>query len=84
LDSVLGFNNAQAIHPGFGFLSENYHFSQACLDNNITFIGPPPEPMFRLGDKIRSKQLARNAGVSTVPGFAGEISSVDMALEIGM
>ena len=57
-----------AIHPGYGFLSENPQFARACLDSQITFIGPTPESMEALGDKLRSKDIALSAGVPVVPG----------------
>ena len=59
---------ATAIHPGYGFLSENAEFARACADAGITFIGPPPEAMEAMGDKIRSKQTVEAAGVPVVPG----------------
>ena len=59
---------AQAIHPGYGFLSENAAFARACDAAGITFIGPPPEAMEAMGDKIRSKQTVEAAGVPVVPG----------------
>jgi len=58
---------ADAIHPGYGFLSENPEFAQACQDAGTTFIGPTPESMAALGDKLRSKDIAIAAGVPTVP-----------------
>ena len=58
---------ADAIHPGYGFLSENPEFARACRDAGITFIGPTPESMAELGDKLRSKDIAVAAGVPTVP-----------------
>jgi 3-methylcrotonyl-CoA carboxylase alpha subunit len=62
----------QAIHPGYGFLSENADFAQACADANLTFIGPAPSVMREMGDKIRAKALMEKAGVPVVPGWAGE------------
>ena len=59
---------ATAIHPGYGFLSENAAFARACAGAGITFIGPPPEAMEAMGDKIRSKQTVEAAGVPVVPG----------------
>ena len=58
---------AEAIHPGYGFLSENPEFARACRDAGITFIGPTPDSMAALGDKLRSKEIARAAGVPVVP-----------------
>ena len=60
-------SGAEAIHPGYGFLAENPLFATACRDAGITFIGPSPESMRYLGDKIRSKEIAQQAGVVTVP-----------------
>jgi len=59
---------AEAIHPGYGFLSENPEFSRACRDAGIVFIGPPPEAMEAMGDKVRSRELMTRAGVAVVPG----------------
>lgn len=62
---------AQAIHPGFGFLSENADFAQACLDAGLIFVGPKPATIRALGDKISAKKLIENAKVPTVPGYMG-------------
>ena len=59
---------AQAVHPGYGFLSENAAFAAACADAGITFIGPPPDAIATMGDKIQAKQPSRAAGVPVVPG----------------
>ncbi len=72
--------NADAIHPGYGFLSENSSFAQMCRDCNIEFIGPPAEAMHRLGNKNQAKQLAKEANVPTVPGSDGLITSDEQAL----
>jgi propionyl-CoA carboxylase alpha chain len=73
---------AQAIHPGFGFLSEKAEFADRLLSENITFIGPNPHAIRAMGDKIESKKAAAEAGVSCVPGFIGEIEGVDHAVQI--
>lgn len=75
-------SGAQAIHPGFGFLSENKIFAEKLQQENIIFIGPNPYAIGAMGDKIESKKMAQAAGVSCVPGFIGEISDIDHALEI--
>ena len=63
---------AQAIHPGYGFLSENENFAQACADAGLVFIGPPPSAIRAMGLKAQSKQLMSQAGVPLVPGYHGE------------
>jgi propionyl-CoA carboxylase alpha chain len=73
---------AEAVHPGFGFLSEKAEFAQRLLDEKITFIGPNPGAIAAMGDKIESKRTAAAAKVSTVPGFLGEIANVKHAVEI--
>ena len=73
---------AEAIHPGYGFLSEKAAFSAACEANGIAFIGPSPKAIEAMGDKITSKKLAAEAGVSTVPGFMGLIDDEAHAAEI--
>ncbi|MFM7522396.1 MAG: acetyl-CoA carboxylase biotin carboxylase subunit [Planctomycetota bacterium] len=74
--------NAQAIHPGYGFLSENSHFAEVCRSCDITFIGPTPEAMQRLGDKNSARALAKSAGVPTVPGSDGLVTSEEEAVRI--
>ncbi len=61
-------SGAEAIHPGYGFLSENHEFSRACRDAGVIFVGPPPEAMEAMGDKVRSRELMTKAGVAVVPG----------------
>ncbi|WP_240007470.1 acetyl-CoA carboxylase biotin carboxylase subunit [Pseudaquidulcibacter saccharophilus] len=73
---------AEAVHPGFGFLSENQGFAQRLKDEGIVFIGPNPYAIGAMGDKIESKKAAQAAGVSCVPGFIGEIRDTEHALEI--
>ena len=71
IDSIIGVareREVDAIHPGYGFLSENARFSRACAEAGITFIGPPPELLEALGDKTAARRLASEAGVPTVPG----------------
>jgi 3-methylcrotonyl-CoA carboxylase alpha subunit len=64
--------DADAIHPGFGFLSENADFAQSCLDHNMIFIGPWPQSIRDLGDKITAKKIVVEEGIPTVPGYSGE------------
>ena len=73
---------AEAVHPGYGFLSERTSFAQALADKGIAFIGPPIGAIAAMGDKIESKKLALKAGVNVVPGFVGEIDSTEHAVEI--
>ncbi len=73
---------AQAVHPGYGFLSENAAFAEALAAENIAFIGPPVRAIEAMGDKIESKRLAREAGVSTVPGTLDAISDPAQAKRI--
>ena len=73
---------ADCIHPGYGFLSERESFALACAEAGIAFVGPPPNAIAAMGDKIESKKLAKAAGVNVVPGYLGEIDSTDHAVEI--
>jgi len=73
---------AEAIHPGYGFLSERESFAKACAEAGIAFIGPPPNRIAARGDKIESKKLAQAAGVNVVPGYLGEIADTDEAVRI--
>ena len=80
--SAAEIGNVQAIHPGYGFLSENSHFAEVCRSCDIGFIGPAPEAMQRVGDKNSARALAREAGVPTVPGSDGLVASEQDALRI--
>ena len=73
---------ADAVHPGYGFLSENAVFADALHNAGITFVGPPVNAIQAMGDKITSKKLAAEAGVSTVPGHMGLIEDADEAVKI--
>ncbi|HEX9963440.1 MAG TPA: acetyl/propionyl/methylcrotonyl-CoA carboxylase subunit alpha [Allosphingosinicella sp.] len=73
---------AEAVHPGYGFLSERESFARALEEAGIAFIGPPPGAIAAMGDKIESKKLALEAGVSVVPGFVGEIEDTEHAVRI--
>ncbi len=84
-DKIIGAckqTGAQAVHPGFGFLSENASFAQRCADEGIAFIGPNPGAIQAMGDKIESKKFAEKAGVSCVPGHIGEIDDTAHAVRI--
>ena len=73
---------AQAVHPGYGFLSERTSFAEALEKAGIAFIGPPPNAIAAMGDKIESKKLAQAAGVNVVPGYLGDIATTDEAVKI--
>ncbi len=73
---------AEAVHPGYGFLSERTSFAEALAKENIAFIGPPVNAIAAMGDKIESKKLAKQAGVNVVPGFVGEIEDTEHAVRI--
>ncbi|CAG7832794.1 unnamed protein product [Allacma fusca] len=71
-------SGAQAIHPGYGFLSENSDFARKCSDNRLIFIGPPPQAIFDMGIKSKSKELMTAAGVPVVPGYHGQEAANDL------
>ncbi len=75
-------SGAEAVHPGYGFLSENPHFAAALAGAGVTFIGPPASAVEAMGDKITSKRIAAEAGVSTVPGHMGLVADADEAARI--
>jgi acetyl-CoA carboxylase biotin carboxylase subunit len=74
--------DAEAIHPGYGFLAENINFAQICQDCGIIFIGPPLEAMRLLGDKAQARQVAREAEVQVVPGSDGTVENESEALKL--
>src|SRR6201994_2019766 len=78
---------ADAVHPGYGFLSENARFAEILGDHNVHFIGPRPEHIRLMGDKIAAKRAAKELGIPTVPGSEGGVSSdqeaIRLAREIG-
>src|SRR5881227_2101103 len=74
--------NAQAIHPGYGFLSENPHFAEVCRSCHIEFIGPPEEAMRQLGNKNEARKMAAAAGVPVVPGSDGLLTDAEHALRL--
>ncbi len=75
-------SGAEAVHPGYGFLSENSKFAEALEAEGVAFVGPPKKAIEAMGDKITSKKIAQDANVSTVPGYMGLIDSADDAVEI--
>ena len=74
--------NADAIHPGYGFLSENSKFSKICEENGIKFIGATPDQIDGMGDKASAKQTMKDAGVPTIPGSDGLIGSIEEAIKV--
>ncbi|MDR6998683.1 acetyl-CoA carboxylase biotin carboxylase subunit [Neobacillus niacini] len=90
-DSYLNFTNiisvakltaCDSIHPGYGFLAENADFAELCRDCNITFVGPSPEAITKMGTKDIARETMREAGVPIVPGSTGIIENIDEALEL--
>lgn len=74
--------NADAIHPGYGFLAENARFSEICAEHHIKFIGPTPDMINRMGDKITAKDTMIKAGVPVIPGSDGLLESLEQALHL--
>ncbi len=71
------------VHPGYGFLSENREFSETLAKKGVTFIGPNPTAVYKMGAKDISKQIAKEAGVPVVPGSTGEVATIEEAIKIG-
>ncbi len=85
---VAKISNADAVHPGYGFLSENAEFAQRCQEENIIFIGPSPEVITQMGDKIQARDEMKKAGIPVVPGTPGSVTTekevLDAIKEIGL
>jgi 3-methylcrotonyl-CoA carboxylase alpha subunit len=81
LVEVIELSGAEAVHPGYGFLSESAEFARAVESAGAVWVGPPPEAMETVGYKVRAKELARSAGVPTIPGYEGEDNSEDRLAE---
>ena len=73
--------NVDAIHPGYGFLSENPNFARACEENGIIFIGPPSNVLEKMGDKLNAKEIAKACGVPTIPGSDSPLTGLRQAIE---
>jgi propionyl-CoA carboxylase alpha chain len=74
---------AQAVHPGYGFLSESQIFAAKLHEMNVAFIGPSAYSVYAMGDKIESKRLAVKAGVHIIPGYDGVIEHAEQAVDLG-
>ena len=84
IDRIIGVakkSRAEAIHPGYGFLAENAGFAQRCKDEGIVFIGPSPEIIGQMGDKVKARQIMKAAGVPVVPGSDGILNSEEEVLQ---
>ncbi|GAH84171.1 unnamed protein product, partial [marine sediment metagenome] len=80
--SAAEITNVEAIHPGYGFLSENAYFAEICEACKITFIGPPPEAISRMGDKSVARETMKKAGVPIVPGSDGPVKDEEEAIKV--
>ncbi len=80
--STADITDADAIHPGSGFLAEMPHFAEACRDHNITFIGPSPENIEMMGDKVKARQIMGKAGLNPIPGSKGIVEDEKEALKV--
>jgi len=74
--------DAEAIHPGYGFLAENAHFAEVCASCNIAFIGPPPEAIRKMGDKVEARKTMKEAGIPVIPGSEGVVETPEEAIKI--
>ena len=74
-------SGAEAVHPGYGFLAENAAFAQRCKDEGVVFIGPPPDVIDKMGDKVKARQIMKAAGVPVVPGSDGILTSEEEVLK---
>src|SRR5436190_1081197 len=81
--SAAEITDADAIHPGYGFLAENAHFAEVCQDCRITFIGPGPDIIRLMGDKAVARKTMMKAGVPVIPGSEGVVPSVEEAMTLG-
>ncbi len=79
--SAAEITDADAIHPGYGFLAENHHFAEACITSGITFIGPTPENIRLGGDKAKARQIMKRRGIPIVPGSDGPVLDEDTAIK---
>ncbi|MFH0932977.1 MAG: acetyl-CoA carboxylase biotin carboxylase subunit [Nitrospirota bacterium] len=79
--SAAEITDSDAIHPGYGFLSDNYHFAEACVTSGLTFIGPSPENIRLGGDKAKARQIMKRKGVPVVPGSDGPVATEEMAMK---
>ena len=80
--SAAELSGADAIYPGFGFLAENASFAEKCRESGFKFIGPDPQVIAIMGDKIKAKELAKSLNIPVVPGYEGEISTENEAIKI--
>src|SRR4029077_21118922 len=79
IDAIIGAARrvgADAVHPGYGFLSENWRFAEACRDAGLTFVGPSPEAIRLMGDKIQARRLMASLGLPVLPGRDGPVGDV--------
>ncbi|MBM4128787.1 MAG: acetyl-CoA carboxylase biotin carboxylase subunit [Nitrospira sp.] len=79
--SAVEVTDSDAVHPGYGFLAENYHFAEACISSGVTFIGPTPENIRLGGDKAKARQTMKRKGVPVVPGSDGPVETAEVAMK---